>query len=124
MLCWRLISRNQSISDSENTSSPNEALSDVSEAKNSQGKPQATDPPEESFKELWKTKDFVANTADSRGTSISGSAPPDSLTGFWCAKPAGRTFENKLVIATEEPARPTAATENGANRIQAQVGTH
>ena len=58
MLCWRLISRNQSISDSENTSSPNEALSDVSEAKNFQGKPQATDPPEESFKELWKNKRF------------------------------------------------------------------
>ena len=58
MLCWQLISRNQWICDSDNASSPNAALSDVSEAKNPQGKPQATDSPEESFKELWKNKGF------------------------------------------------------------------
>ena len=59
MLCWQLISRNQWICDSDNASSPNEALSDVSEAKNPQGKPQATDSPEESFKELWKKKTLL-----------------------------------------------------------------
>ena len=61
-----MISRNQWICDSDNASSPNAALSDVSEAKNPQGKPQAADSPEESFKELWKKTDFVANTDDFR----------------------------------------------------------
>ena len=75
-------------------------------------------------KNCGKTKAFVVISADSRGACISASERNDSQNGFWCAKPAGRTFENKLVIAMEELARPTAATENGGNRIQTQVGTH
>ena len=76
------------------------------------------------FDNCGKTKVSVASTADSRVTCISGSAAHNSRTGFWCAKPAGRTFATKLVIAMEERAKPTDASENGGRRMKAQISSH
>ena len=61
MLCWQLFSRNQRISDPENASSPNEALSAVSEAKNPQQESQQADVRQESGKKLWKNKSFCCD---------------------------------------------------------------
>ncbi len=72
MLCWALISSNKCISDFENASRGNEALPAVNEATNPEEKLQGTDPPEELVEKLWKKKDSVVITADSRGTCISG----------------------------------------------------
>ena len=70
-----------------------------------------------------KQKTFVI-TADSRGMCISGSSPTNSRSGSLFAKPAGQTIEAKLVIATEEPAKPTAATANSGYWMQAQISSH
>ena len=72
MLCWPLFSSNKCISDFEDASSGNEAIPAVNEASNPQEKLQGTDPPEESVEKLWKKKDSVVITADSRETCISG----------------------------------------------------
>ena len=76
------------------------------------------------LKNCGKTKVSVASTADSRVTCISGSAAHNWRTGFWCAKPAGRTFATKPVIAMEERARRTDASENGGRRMKAQISSH
>ncbi|WP_226411706.1 hypothetical protein [Synechococcus sp. MU1642] len=61
MLFWQLFSRNQRISDPENASSPNEALSAVNQAKNPQRESQQPDVRQESGKKLWKNKSFCCD---------------------------------------------------------------